>query len=192
MVDVSGHFAMALLFATPAWLLWGRRGALGFTAFALVTAMLPDLDLVLRQVLPITHHGVTHTIVFVGAVSVLSGAVASRWLTVRFNENRWIRSTTITRDTTFAFATLGMLVGGFSHLFADILSAPDIAAPLTPFWPIYNQPVIVDVIYYDSPVWNFGLLAVAVALHVALARYESYPIETRFRIGDSTSDDRFY
>lgn len=184
MVDVSGHFAMALLFAAPAWLLWGRRGALGFTAFAVVTAMLPDADLVLQHYLPVSHHGVTHTVAFVAVVSVLAGVVAASWLTARFNAHRWIKSTTIPAATVFLFATAGMLTGGLSHLFADLLSAPDIAAPLAPFWPVYAEHVIIDVIYYNSPVWNFGLLAVAIGLHLVLARHEKYPLKTRFRIGE--------
>lgn len=95
--------------------------------------MFSDVDLVLSQYLPITHHGMTHTILFVVVVSVLVGAVASRWLTDWLNVHSWIRSTTIARKTVFAFATAGMLVGATSHLFADLLSAPDIAAPLSPF-----------------------------------------------------------
>lgn len=190
MVDVTGHLGMALLFAAPAWAVWGRRGALGFTAFALVTAMLPDTDLALRHVLPITHHGVTHTVLFVVLLSVLTGAVAARYLTDWFNANRRIRSTEITSETVFVFATAGLTVGGISHLFADLLSAPDIAAPLSPFWPVYSEPVIIDVIYYDSPVWNFGLFAVAIGLHVVLARYKRYPLETRYRIGPAADSTR--
>ncbi|NIC00570.1 metal-dependent hydrolase [Halobacterium sp. R2-5] len=184
MVDVSGHFAMALLFAAPAWFLWGYRGALGFTGFTLVTAMLPDADLVLQHYLPVTHHGVTHTFLFGAVVSLLGAVVAARWLTGPLNASRWVESTAIPRETVFVFAASGLFVGGVSHIFADLLSAPDIAAPLAPFWPVYREHVVVDVIYYNSPVWNFGLLAVAVALHVTLARYESYPLDTRFRIGE--------
>ena len=183
MVDVSGHLAMALLFAAPAWVLWSRRGALAFAGFSLVTAMLPDTDLVLKTVLPIEHHGVTHTLVFVAIMSVLCGAVAARVLTDRFNAHRWIHSENISAETVFVFATSGFLTGGLSHIFADLLSAPDVAPPLKPLWPLYDQPIVIDVIYYDSPLWNFGLLAVALAVHVALARHEGYPIETRYRIG---------
>ncbi|SEP80218.1 metal-dependent hydrolase [Natrinema salaciae] len=190
MVDVTGHLGMALLFAAPAWLVWGRRGALGFTAFAIATAMLPDTDLVLRHVLPVTHHGITHTVVFVVLASILAGTVAARYLTDWFNANRRIRSTEIASETVFVFATAGLTVGGVSHLFADLLSAPDIAAPLAPFWPLYSEPVIIDVIYYDSPIWNFGLLVVAIGLHLVLARDERSPLETRYRIGSrDVSDD---
>lgn len=188
MVDVAGHFAMALLFAAPAWFVWGRRGALGFVAFAAVTAMLPDADLVLRHFLPVTHHGVTHTFLFVGVVSVVAGALAARLLTDRINHSRWVRSDSVTREVVFWFATAGLFTGGVSHIFADVLSAPDIAAPLSPFWPVYDQPVIVDVIYYNSPVWNFGLLAVAVAVHVLLARHEDVPLDSRLRIGGREND----
>ncbi len=187
MVDVTGHLAMALLFAAPAWLVWGRRAALAFTGFTLVTAMLPDVDLVLQGYLPIDHHGVTHTLLFVGLLSVLAGAVAARYLTDWFNAHRRIRSDSIASETVFVFATAGLLTGGISHLFADVLSAPDIAPPIAPFWPLYPEPIIVDVIYYNSPVWNFGLFAVAVGLHLALARHERYPLETRYRIGGRES-----
>ncbi|QSW99724.1 metal-dependent hydrolase [Haloterrigena alkaliphila] len=189
MVDVTGHFGMALLFAAPAWLVWGRRGAIAFTAFAMVTAMIPDVDLVLQGYLPITHHGMTHSLLFVVLISVLVGAIAARYLTDWFNAHRRIRSTEIESETVFVFATAGLLTGGVSHLFADILSAPDIAPPIKPFWPVYSDPVIVDVIYYDSPVWNFGLLAVAIGLHLVLARYERYPLETRYRIGGRSESD---
>lgn len=187
MVDVTGHLGMALLFAAPAWTVWGRRGALGFAAFALVTAMLPDTDLALRHVLPVTHHGVTHTVLFVVLLSVLAGAVAARYLTDWFNANRRIRSTEIASET--VFATAGLIVGGISHLFADLLSAPDIAPPLSLFWPVYSEPVIIDVIYYGSPFWNFGLLAAGVALHLLFARNDRYPLETRYRIGAAENTD---
>jgi inner membrane protein len=41
-VEPPGHVGMALVFATPAWFLRGRRLSLTSAGFALVTAMLPD------------------------------------------------------------------------------------------------------------------------------------------------------
>lgn len=184
MVDVSGHFAMALLFAAPTWFVWGRQGSLTFAGFTAVTAMLPDIDLLLRHVLPIDHHGITHTVVFVAVVSTLGGAVAARTLTPVLNEHTWVHSDSISRATVFVFTTSAFLLGGSSHIVADLLSAPDVAAPLAPFWPLYVRPIVVDVIYYHSPIWNVGLLAVALVLHAALYRRERYPVETRFRIGE--------
>jgi inner membrane protein len=85
----------------------------------------------------------------------------------------------------FVFATAGFLTGGMSHLFADLLSAPDIAPPLSPLWPVYTESMIIDVIYYDSPIWNFGLFGVTLAVHFALIRSERSPVETRYRIGET-------
>ncbi|WP_255148832.1 metal-dependent hydrolase [Halorarius halobius] len=182
MVDVSGHLAMALLFAAPAWLLWHRREALAFVGLALATAMLPDADLYLRRVLPVHHHGVTHTVVFVVAASVVGGVVAARLLTDRLNDSRVIEPGTVATPVVFAFAAGGLFTGGLSHVVADVLSAPDKASALEPLWPLYPQPLGIDVIYYDAPLWNFGLFAVAVAVHVGLSRLERYPLDTRYRV----------
>ncbi len=185
MVDVAGHLGMALLFAAPAWALWGRRSALAFTGFALLTAMLPDSDLYLQHVLPISHHGITHTIVFVVLVGILAGVFAAKLLTARLNAHSWIRSTEIAGDTVAVFASVGLVLGGLSHIFADLLSAPDIAAPLKPLWPLYPDPIIIDVIYYDAPLWNFGLVGVALGLHLVLFWHERYPLDHRFRVADT-------
>lgn len=188
MVDVSGHLAIALLFAAPAWFVWGRRASLAFTGFTLVMATLPDADLFFRHVLPtVQHHGVTHTVFFVLIASVVGGVVAARTLTDVLNEHAWVHSDSISRPTVFVFTTSAFFLGGAAHIFGDLLSAPDIAAPLEPLWPLYRETIIVDVIYYDSPIWNFGLLGLAIAVHVALDRWERYPIESPYRIGGDTS-----
>lgn len=185
MVKLMGHLAMALLFAAPAWLLWGRRPALAFAALTQVTAMLPDVDLLLEKYFGfIVHHGITHTLLFVSVAGVLFGAVAAVLFTSTLNAFRLIRSDDIPRETVFVFAAGAFVAGGTSHVFADLLSAPDIAAPLKPLWPLYDGYLIIDVIRYDSLVWNAGLLVVAIALHVMLYRAERYPRRTRFGIGD--------
>lgn len=188
MVDVTGHLGMALLFAAPAWMVWGRRGALGFTGFATVTALLPDSDLYLQHVLPVTHHGVTHTVVFVVIVGVLAGVFAGKWLTERLNAHSRIRSTEIAAGTVAVFASAGLVLGGLSHIFADLLSAPDVAAPLKPLWPFYAEPIVVDLIYYDAPLWNFGLIGVAVGVHVLFLWHHRYPLDHRFRIGGPSGE----
>ncbi len=171
MVDVMGHFAMALLWATPAWAVWEGRVSLAFVAFALSTAMLPDVDLVLRSVLPVQHHGVTHTVVFVTAVALVTALLVEFGLKSRL-EQLWLteRGYTVPRWALFAFVFGGLLLGGFSHLFADMLSAPDVAAPVEPFWPLFDKPWSVDLIWYNSSWWNAGLLAVGLSIH-ALAAY---------------------
>lgn len=170
MVDVMGHLAMASLAAIPAWVLWdGRVGAV-FVGATLTTAMLPDVDLVLRDFLPVHHHGVTHTVVFVTGVALVAGAVVEFGFRSRL-ERTWLASEgyTVTDWALFAFVAGAFLLGGYSHLFADMLSAPDIAPPIEPFWPFFDKPWSVDVAYYNSRWWNLGLLVVATALHFALA-----------------------
>jgi inner membrane protein len=147
--------------------------------------MLPDVDLVLEELFAsplLQHHGLTHTIPFVLVVGVLFGAVAAYGCTPLLNAHRLIHSDSITRGTTFVFTTGAFWAGGFSHVFADLLSAaPD--AAITPLWPLYNETVVIDVIAYDSTGWNVVFLLVALVLHVVLYRSERYPYETRYGVG---------
>ena len=182
MVDVMGHFGMALLWALPAWYLWDGRVSLLFVAFVLSTAMLPDVDLVLQTVLPVQHHGITHTVLFVTTVALVAGAI------VEFGLKSWLQriwldnhSTTLATGTLFVFIVSGLLLGGFSHLFADMLSAPDIAPPIEPFWPFFDKPWSVDIAWYKSPLWNVGLLSLAVVLHV-LSAYADMAFDHRWSL----------
>jgi len=177
-VEVLGHFAMALLWALPAWYRWDGRVSLAFVGFVLATAMLPDVDLVLRTVLPgVHHHGVTHTVAFVSAVALVAGVVVARGLLPRI-ERWWIRSEghAIPRADAYAFVVGGLLFGGLSHVFADVLSAPDVASPVEPLWPFLDEPIVVDAIYYAAPEWNGGLLLVALALHGLVVYADVAPI----------------
>ena len=168
MVDVLGHVAMGLLWAVPVWFLWDGRISLSFIALVLLTVMIPDVDLYLPG---IAHHGVTHTIVFVTLVALIGGAliapvvppVLRRW---------WRRSEdeSISPASIYLFVAGGLLVGGLSHLFIDMLSAGSGGnPPLEPFWPFFSGPFSIDFIYYSSLIWNGGLLIVALVGHLALA-----------------------
>ncbi|WP_123538976.1 metal-dependent hydrolase [Halosimplex salinum] len=171
MVKLMGHVAMGLLFALPAWFRWDGRLPVAFAGFVLTTVMLPDVDLVLEVLFPaVEHHGVTHTVVFVAGVALVVGSLAGVLLAPRV-EQVWQTSdgVRVTRRTLTEFVTGGLLLGGLSHVFADMLSAPDIADPIEPLWPFVNQPISFDVIYYSSIWWNLGLLVLAVVLHLALA-----------------------
>ncbi|PSQ09036.1 metal-dependent hydrolase [Halobacteriales archaeon QS_5_68_33] len=170
MVKLMGHLGMALLWSLPVWFVWEWRVNLAFIGFALSTSMLPDVDLVLRDFLPVVHHGITHTVVFVVATGLVVGAV------VEFGLRRWLdrawfgqRGLAVSQWALFTFIAGGLVLGGFSHLFADMLSAPDIAAPVEPFWPVFDKPWSVDLIYYSAFAWNVGLLAVGILAHLAFA-----------------------
>jgi membrane-bound metal-dependent hydrolase YbcI (DUF457 family) len=170
MVKLMGHLGLALLWAAPAWIVWDNRVSLAFIGFTLVTSMLPDTDLVLQAFLPVHHHGVTHTIVFVATVSLIAGALVEFGLKDRLERELLERKGYRTAPGgLFLFAAGGMFLGGMSHIFGDTLSAPDIAQPIEPYWPFFDKPYTIDVIWYSSPWWNVGLLAVAIALHAVLA-----------------------
>ncbi|WP_254545362.1 metal-dependent hydrolase [Halomarina pelagica] len=179
MVDVLGHLALALLFALPAWIVWDGRVSLAFVGTVLATAMLPDVDLVLRHVVPtVEHHGVTHTVLFVTVVSVVAGALAETVDTSVLE--RWWRESeghAVSDGAVFLFVTGGFLLGGLSHLFGDVLSAPDVSEPIEPLWPVFDKPISIDVLYYTSPWWNLGLLVAAVSLHLALGYRDGYLVE---------------
>lgn len=170
MVELLGHLALALLSSLVAWFLWDGRVSAAFAGLTLVTAMLPDVDLALRHVLPMDHHGVTHTVPFVLAVAVVAGAVVEYGLRAHFERllARWA-GYRVSRGALFVFVTGAFALGGLSHLFGDMLSSPDVAKPVSPLWPLIDSPIAFDVIWYASPWWNTGLFLVALACHAVLA-----------------------
>ena len=185
MVKLMGHIAVGLLFALPAWFVWDGRTALAFVGFVLSTVMLPDIDLLLRHFIPtVHHHGVTHTVVFVVLVAVVAGVLVAR-VVMPVLERWWVESENrlVAERTVYLFVTGGLLLGGLSHLFVDMLSAPDIAPPIEPLWPFLDKPISVDLIYYSSIWWNLGLLAVAVAVHLLLAYLDAFPVVDPVRTG---------
>lgn len=176
MVDIMGHIAMGLLWASPAWFFWRTRVSIVFIGFTTIAALFPDIDIWFRTLFPgvVHHHGVLHTVVFVVLSSLVVGALVA--VTLARPIDRWLGSDRFDARDLFVFAAGAMLLGGLSHLFTDMLSAPDIAQPIEPFWPVYQKPWSVDLIWYNSPWWNAGLLTVAVLLHLGLA-YLSDPVE---------------
>jgi len=124
------------------------------------------------------HHGVTHTVVFVVLASVVAGVVAAALLTRPLDD--WLGWDRFDRWSMFGFAFLAFFLGGLSHLFADMLSAPDISTPIEPLWPLVQQPVGLDVIYYEDPLYNGVFFVAMLALHTVVA-YVADPVEHRFR-----------
>lgn len=187
MVDVLGHVAMALVWTAPAWLVWQRRTVRAFAGLALLTAMLPDVDLYLAGV---AHHGPTHTVAFAIVAAVVAGAgvVAVggdriRRLLGRNAESG--RGVPTTRDQAwlYGFVVAGLLVGGLSHVFADVLSSGTGGNPaLEPFWPVVRAPVSVGVVSYSAFPWNEGLLVAVLGLHVGLYALDTTPIGGQWRV----------
>ena len=181
MVDVLGHVAIGLLWAIPAWFVWDRRVSAAFVAFVLPTSLLPDVDLYIPGV---PHHGVTHTVLFVVVVSVAGGAVVASLATGTLR--RWWRrdeDRVPSWSALFAFVAGGLLVGGLSHLFGDMLSTASFERTIEPFWPLYAKPVSIYLIeHYSAPLWNGGLLLIALAIHAVLFVLAVTPIEHPYRM----------
>lgn len=182
MPQLLGHLAMGLLFALPAWMLWDGRTAGAFVAFVLATSKLPDVDLALQSLgLPVEHHGVTHTVVFVVGFAAVAGLVAVA--AFRPVLRRWWRVTedeTVQKGTIYLFAMGGLALGGLSHLFADMLAA-DRYEPIEPLWPFVEGSLPIHVVHYTSSWLNLGLLIVAVSFHAIVLASAIFPLEHRFR-----------
>jgi membrane-bound metal-dependent hydrolase YbcI (DUF457 family) len=181
MVDITGHIAFGLLFAVVAWFIWDDRASVAFVALAVVASLLPDIDLWLSKLFPaeVHHHGVTHTVLFVTIASLVGGAILAGLFSRRIDD--WIESERFDRSSLFVFLSGGVLAGGLSHLVADMLSAPDISTPIEPFWPFFDKPWSVDLIWYNAWWTNFGFIAVMVVVHLALA-YFTTPPDHRYRL----------
>lgn len=166
MVDIIGHIGMALIWLSVGWFLYGKRAALGFVALGVPFGLLPDSDLWLKKVLPtVHHHGITHTILFVSIAAVVIGAILGKWV-VPWLEDNYVPASEI--DNRYTYAIGAVWVASLSHLFADMLSAPDIAQPIEPLWPLYQQSIGVDVLYYTSPLANWGLFLGGLVLTAVL------------------------
>jgi len=81
---------------------------------------------------------------FVTLVSLVAG-VAFAWLMDVAGERGWLSADTLPDGSRYAFSLAALLAAGYSHLFADMLSAPDISTPIEPFWPFFEKPWAVDV-----------------------------------------------
>lgn len=170
MVDVVGHLGMALIWLAPAWFLLTRtKTAITFVGTGFWFGVLPDVDLVLSNWFPeaIHHHGVLHTVLVVTILAVVIGPILGWILKAALGGSDWFSPEA--ESNAFAFGFLAVWIAGLSHLFADMLSAPDIASPIEPLWPLYNGPiVIVDVFYYTSFWATWGLLVLGLAINGAL------------------------
>ena len=181
MVDVLGHVAMGLLWSVPAWFLWDRRVSLAFVGSVLLTVMIPDVDLYLPG---IVHHGITHTVLFVTLVALVGGVFLTPVVT--FTLRRWLKQSAdepVAPKSVYVFVASGLLLGGLSHLFIDMLSAGAGGnPPLEPFWPIVTRSISVDFFYYNAFVWNGGLFIVALTINLVLYAVEVTPLEHPYRI----------
>jgi inner membrane protein len=170
MVDVLGHFGMALIWLAPAWFFVdSQRTAAVFVGVSFWFGMLPDIDLYLSNWFPqsIHHHGVVHTVLAVAVFAAVLGPILG-WLLERLlGGSDWFSNRAA--DNAVELGVIAIGVAGLSHLFADMLSAPDVAQAIEPLWPVYsNSIVLVDLFYYTSVWATWGLLILGLALNVVV------------------------
>jgi F0F1-type ATP synthase assembly protein I len=168
MVDVIGHFGMALIWLAPAWFFIDRpKTGLTFVGTGFWFGMVPDMDLVLKGILPtVKHHGVTHTVLFVTVFAAVLGPILGWILDRTLGGTEWFSEAASRVSLKIGF--IAVWVVGLAHLFADILSAPDIAEAIEPFWPLYQQSLGIDIVWYNNPWFNWGLLLVGLLVNVGL------------------------
>ena len=169
MVDAAGHFGAALIVLSPIWFYYDSRAAATFVAFGLPFSQLPDIDIWLKAIIPtIHHHGITHTILFVTLVSLAGTVIITPTLLSTLKDTDRLPGDEINRPYRFTFSAFW--VASLCHIGMDMVASPDVKRyqPVEPFWPLFHQPVTLDVIYYDAFVWNWGLLAVGTAITLGL------------------------
>lgn len=165
MVDVIGHLGMALIWLAPTWVVVDRPKT---AATAVLTGfwfgMLPDIDLVLSNVsgLGVQHHGVFHTLLAALVFGAVIGPILGAIWKAALGDSEWFSREASEKAYQFGFVIV--FVAATAHVFADMLSAPDIAQAVEPFWPLYNQSLGIDVVWYNSPWANWGLFLGGIAL----------------------------
>lgn len=168
MVDVLGHLGIALVWLSPVWaFVDDSKTAVTWLAVGVWFGMLPDVDLVLSNVdgLGIHHHGAFHTVLFVALAAVTVGPLLGLAVRRVFGGTDWLSAHAEARAP--VLGGIVVLVTGLSHLFADMLSAPDTAPPIEPLWPLVDgQLVTMDVLYYTSFLATVALLVVGLASNV--------------------------
>ncbi len=159
---------MALIWFVPAWFIIDeRKTAATFAAVGVWFGMLPDVDLVLKGILPtVKHHGVFHTVLMAGVLAALIGPLLGAVLKRTLGGTDWFSDDAVDHAT--GFGVVMVFVAGVAHVFADMLSAPDIADSVEPLWPLYQQSFGIDVVWYNDPLVNWGLFLTGIALNVGL------------------------
>ena len=167
---------MGLLFAAPVAAFLDRKTATAFSLFALLAALLPDVD---SYVPFVTHHGVTHTIAFAvvaglfGGILLAAGLVALRAAT----DSATLRRLSPTR--VFLLGGLSISLGVVSHVVADLLVILPGTEPIPLFWPLVARKYEITVVHLGGPVRNAALFVGGLLAHALVS----------WRVANRTSED---
>jgi len=166
MVDVLGHLGMAMVWLAPSWyFIDHRKTAATFVGVGFWFGMLPDVDLYLSALPGIHHHGIFHTVLAVTAMSIVFGPLVG-WTFGKIGDRTdWFSDRGV--RNAYEMGVVAVWVTGLAHLFADILSAPDVSTRIEPLWPLVKGPIVyVDALWYQSWWATWGLLTLGVAANV--------------------------
>lgn len=159
---------MALVWLAPAWyFIDHRKTAALFIAGGFWFGMLPDVDLVLsNRFAGIHHHGVFHTVLVVTILAVVLGPLLGLVFKRIGADSEWFSARARERSAVLGF--IAVWVAGLSHLFADMLSAPDVSTPIEPLWPLVDGRILaIDVLWYKSFWATWALFGLGLAANVA-------------------------
>jgi len=134
-----------------------------------VASLFPDIDQWLTKPFPggVHHHGVTQTVVFVTVAALVGAAIVAAPLPGRVEDRT--ESERVNRSRLFAVSFPALLAGGLSHVFADMLSAPDVARSSEPPWPLVDGSRGIDLVRHNASRINVGFPAVMLIVHVGVA-----------------------
>lgn len=118
---------------------------------------------------PLKHHGVFHTVLVVTILAAVIGPVVGKVVEAVVGDTDCLSTEAAARSIRFGFLTVW--IPGLAHVFADMLSAPDLADSIEPLWPIYGGSIGVDLVWYNNPVVNWGLLVAGVLVNIGLYAY---------------------
>lgn len=157
---------MAMIWLAPAWFFIDRpKTAVAFVFSGFWFGMLPDVDLVLSKYIPgIHHHGVFHTVLAVIVFAAVIGPLLGIVMRKLFGGTDWFSPRA--EEKAVPMGVIAVFVAGLAHVFADMLSAPDISTQIEPLWPLVEGPVVaVDVLWYKSFWATTALFLVGLAIN---------------------------
>jgi len=167
MVDTLGHLGMALLWLAPTWYFVDHRPTAALTvAGGVWFGLVPDVDLLLSRWFDgVHHHGVVHTVLAVTILAAVLGPVVGLAFKRLGERTGWVSDRASEQAT--AIGVLAVWIAGLSHLFADVLSAPDVSTRIEPLWPVVTGPLVtVDVLWYQSWLATWGLFVLGVTVNI--------------------------
>lgn len=164
----TGHYGVALLVASPVVALLGRKSGTVFSTFVLFVALLPDLD---KHVPYVTHHGVMHTFLFAAVSGVVVGAMTAAAYLAYVASMGPPRSSKLTAERVFVWATAGTFLGVASHVLADVLVLLPGTQPVSPFWPVFERKLAIEVVPLGAPIRNVGVMLVGFTAQFLVFHY---------------------